>query len=127
MNENNYIGGPKWEQALSDIRELLGDPEISETGIRNLLAFDVPTLLTKVINTIDPKLTIYNCLPALSNRIVVVKFVKTEKDHAIIETIMSKTLDLAIALNNFNPEICYIITREIKDDLLLITLNREVE
>ena len=105
MNENNYIGGPKWEQALSDIRELLGDPEISETGIRNLLAFDVPTLLTKVINTIDPKLTVYNCLPALSNRIVVVKFVKTEKDHAIIETIMAKTLDLAIALKNFNPEI----------------------
>ena len=131
MNENNYIGSPKWEQALSDIRELLGDPEISETGIRNLLAFDVPTLLTKVINTIDPKLTVYNCLPAWNNRVVIkfpIKIEKPETDNTVImDTITSKLLQFAIFLNTFNPEVCYILNWEINsNDMLTFTLDKEV-
>lgn len=129
MNATTFtIGSPQWKQALSDIRELLGESEMPEAKVRNLVAFDIPTLLTKLVKTINPAITVLDCLPTWNNR-VVVKFpaVKSETDNATIEAIMLRTLQLSKRLNIFNPEICYIITREVKDNMMLITLTKEIE
>ena len=131
MNENNYIGGPKWEQAFSGIKELLGNPEISETEIRNLLAFDIPTLLTKVVNNINSDVSVFPALPTWNNRVVIKFPVKIEKPETyntvIMDTITSKLLQLAIFLNTFNPEVCYILNWEINsNDMLTFTLDKEV-
>lgn len=122
-----YIGSPEWNQSLSTIRELLGDSEMPETEIRNLLAFHIPILLSKVVNIINPEIQVFDCLPTWNNK-VVVKFPteKTETIKAMIEAITAKTLDLSISLNKFNPEVCYILTREIKDGMMLITINKEI-
>lgn len=122
-----YIGSPRWEQALSDIRELLGESEMSEVEVRNLIAFDIPTLLTKLINTLNSDIPVSNCLPTWNN-LVVIKFptVKPETDDATIEAIVSKTLQLSNCLNVFNPEISYVIAIEFRDSVMFITLNKEL-
>lgn len=122
-----YIGSTQWKQALSDIRELLGESEMPEAKVRNLVAFDIPTLLTNLVKTINPDIPVSDCLPTWNNRIVVnFPVVKTETDNATIEAIILKTLQLSKRLSIFNPEICYTITREMKDNMMLITLNKEI-